>query len=217
MYLTAAQAKAIDLKAKDALGISTLVLMENAGRAVADEARALLKSKKRVVIFCGKGNNGGDGFVAARHLLSRGITPDIFLATKIKEIENEAKSNLGILLKLQQKVTEVNERNLALLRDKIRKYDLIIDALLGVGIAGQVRGVYKDLIEIINSSKVTILAVDIPSGLDATTGKVLGCCVKANTTITFIAKKRGMVMAAGPRVCGKILVADLGIPLRSWR
>jgi len=226
--LTAKTAKDIDTKAKDKLGISTLVLMENAGRQVAEEALDLLLDNKSLAIFCGntrrkmmlrcatfcgKGNNGGDGFVAARHLLSYGLRPDIFLAGRIKDVENEARVNLEILLKLKQKVIEVGEENLDLIKNKISKYTLIIDAFLGVGLAGEVRGIFRDLIGIINLSKAYILSVDIPSGLDATTGKVLGCCVKADKTVTFVAKKRGMVLGDGPKYCGRVVVRDLGIPL----
>lgn len=210
--LTAAQAKAIDLKAKEKLGISTLVLMENAGRAIAEESLKLLGDKKSLAIFCGRGNNGGDGFVAARHFLNYGLKPDIYLAGKISEVENEARVNLKILLKLKQKIVELEEENLHIVKQKISKYKLIIDALLGVGLKGAVRGILRDLIGIINLSKAYVLSVDIPSGLDATRGEVLGCCVKADKTVTFVAKKRGMLVGAGPKYCGRVVVRDLGIP-----
>ncbi len=207
--LTAKTARAIDCKAREKFGISTLILMENAGSAVAGEIVKSRRGKKKIAIFCGKGNNGGDGLVAARHLLSQGINSDIFLAGKLSEVRNEAKTNLEILLNLKRKVVEVNEINAG--KIDITKYGLIIDALLGVGLTGQVRAIYSDLIRLINSSKAYIVSVDIPSGLDATTGKILGCCVKADKTITFIAKKRGMVIGDGPKYCGKIIVVDLGI------
>lgn len=168
----------------------------------------------RCATFCGKGNNGGDGFVMVRHLLAAGIKPDIFLAGDINDVENEARVNLEILLKLRQKVIEVGEENLDLIKNKISKYTLIIDALLGVGLTGEVRGIFRDLIGIINLSQAYILSVDIPSGLDATTGKVLGCCVKADKTVTFVAKKQGMVLGEGPKYCGRVAVKDLGIPLQ---
>jgi len=227
--LTAESAKEIDIIARDSLGISTLVLMENAGRAVAEEAIEILSGKKRVAVFCGntrsnrmlrcavfcgKGNNGGDGFVTARHLLISGIHPDIFLAGRIEDVKNEARTNLEILLRLKQKIIEVKEDNLYLVKNKIIKYNLIIDALLGVGLQGAVRGIYRDLIGIINTAKASVLSVDVPSGLDANSGKILGCCVKADKTVTFVAKKRGMVAGEGPRYCGKVVVKDLGIPLQ---
>src|SRR3989338_6646068 len=175
--LTAKEAKEIDLHLREKIGVSTLVLMENAGGSVAQEAEKLLKEKARVAIFCGKGNNGGDGFVAARHLLAGGIMPDTFLAGRICDVKDEARINLDILIRLKQKVTEVDEGNISPIKRKISRYGLIIDALLGVGLSGEVRGIFKDLIELINSSKARVLAVDIPSGLDATTGKIFGSCV----------------------------------------
>lgn len=211
--LTSRQSRDIDIEARNVFGISTLVLMENAGRQLAEEAIKILPGKKTVAIFCGKGNNGGDGFVAARHLLVYGIKPDIFLAGKVSGVGNEAKINLEILLKLKQKPVEVNAENLHLVKNKIHQYALIIDALLGVGLKGEVRGIFRDLIGIINAAKAYVLSVDIPSGLDATGGKVLGCCVKADKTITFIARKRGMVYGDGPKYCGKIVVKGLGVPL----
>jgi NAD(P)H-hydrate epimerase len=211
--LTAKEAQDIDRRAKEIFGISTLVLMENAARGVAEEAIKVLRGRKNVGVFCGKGNNGGDGFAAARHLLTCGVKPGIFLAGRIQDAENEAGINLEILLKMKQKIIEVGEENLYLVKNKIFKYALIIDALLGVGLQGQVKGVVRDLIGIINTSKAYILSVDIPSGLDATTGEVLGCCVKADRTVTFVAKKRGMVIGDGPKYCGRIGVKDLGIPL----
>jgi hydroxyethylthiazole kinase-like uncharacterized protein yjeF len=209
--LTARQAKAIDSRALTDYGISTLVLMENAGRHVAQEAIALYVRGKKIAVFCGKGNNGGDGFVAARHMLCQGIKPDIYLACRVGDVGGIAGANLNILLKLKQKITQVSDRTASCL--KMGPYGLIVDALLGVGLSGEVRGIYKNLIGVINSSGARILSVDIPSGLDATTGKASGCCVKANKTITFVAKKRGMVIADGPRYCGKIDVVGLGLPL----
>lgn len=213
--LTARQAKAIDTKVRKEVGISTLVLMENAGKAITEEAIKIIynKNKPKVAIFCGKGNNGGDGFVAARHFLIRGIKPDIFLAGKVSQVRDEARLNLEILLKIKQKIIEAKKEDLHLVKSKVAKCDLIIDALLGVGLSGRVRGIYQDLIGIINLSKAYILSVDIPSGLDATTGKALGYCIKADKTVTFMAKKRGMVTGGGSKYCGRILVKDLGIPL----
>ena len=125
-FITAHEAKNIDFKARDSLGIPTLVLMENAGRQVAQEALKMLHRGKRVVIFCGKGNNGGDGFVAARHLLVKGIRPDIFLAGKINAVENEARQNLDILLRLKTKIIEVAGENLYLLKNRVLRYNLKI-------------------------------------------------------------------------------------------
>jgi NAD(P)H-hydrate epimerase len=192
--------------------------MENAGRAAAEEAlRVIGKNKKRVAVFCGRGNNGGDGICAARHLLAAGVSPDIYLAGRIKEVKNEARFNLDIWTKLGKGVFEVNQKNLNAARRKISKYGLIIDALLGVGVKGKVSGITAQLIGLINRSPAYILSVDIPSGLDATSGRILGCGVRADKTVTFVAKKIGMVKASGRKVCGKIKVCDIGIPLLNRR
>ncbi|MBN1913886.1 MAG: NAD(P)H-hydrate epimerase [Candidatus Omnitrophica bacterium] len=212
--LSSNQAKRVDSKAERSLGLPVLLLMENAGSRLAQEAIKSLKGRfSRVAVFCGKGNNGGDGLVCARHLLASGFKPDIYLAAKKKEIGREAGINLEVLIKLKAKVTEVKAKNLARVRKKIAGSGLIIDALLGVGLKGEPRGLYPDLIGLINACGARVLSVDIPSGLDATTGKIPGSCVKADLTVTFVAKKRGMALADGPRVCGKIVVRDLGVPL----
>lgn len=213
--ITASQAKLFDKKAREVYGLSTLILMENAGRAVAEE---IIKLKKRkIAIFCGKGNNGGDGFVCVRHLLARGIKPDVYLAGEISEVKGEARTNLDILLRLRQKIIQIDERNFNLLKEKIRRYDLIVDAIFGVGLKGSIEGFLRDSIALINSSGAYVVSIDIPSGLDANTGQIKGCCVRADSTITFIAKKRGMVRGKGPRYCGKIMVKDLGISLMKSR
>jgi hydroxyethylthiazole kinase-like uncharacterized protein yjeF len=213
LLLTAKQAKTLDQKLRTRFGISTLVLMENAGAAVAKEILKLPGGKKRVAIFCGKGNNGGDGLVCARHLLAHGIKPDIFLIGKTADVANEARANLNILIKLKQRITRVDNESLKNILNKIGKYDIIIDAIFGVGLSGRLEGVFKDLIGAINRSDAYTLAVDIPSGLDATTGKILGCCIKADKTVTFIARKAGMTIAHGPGVCGRIVIDNLGIPI----
>jgi NAD(P)H-hydrate epimerase len=187
--------------------------MENAGYAISKEALKILKKQKgKVAIFCGKGNNGGDGFCAARHLLAAGIKPDIYLVGRMSDVKNEAKVNLDILLRLKQKITEVSLCKISLIKTRIKKYSLIIDALLGVGAKGEIRPVYQQIIDIINSSGIYVLAIDIPSGLDATTGKVSGRCIKANQTVTFVCKKRGMVYAGARVFCGKVLIRNIGLP-----
>jgi hydroxyethylthiazole kinase-like uncharacterized protein yjeF len=207
--LTASASREIDLKARDKFGISTLILMENAGSAVAREVLKWHRPGGKIALFCGKGNNGGDGLVAARHLMAQKIKPDIFLACGLLQVENEAKVNLDILLKLKARITLLSPRNFE--KIKISKNDLLVDALLGIGVSGELRGIYPELIKLINSSGARIISVDIPSGLDATTGKVPGVCVQASKTVTFIAPKRGMVMGEGPKYCGKVIIADLGV------
>ena len=208
--ITASQAKLLDKRAREVCGLSTLTLMENAGRAVADEV--MRSKKRRIALFCGKGNNGGDGFVCARHLIAGGLKPDIFLAGRRSAPRGEARLNLKILLKLKHKINGIGRKDLGLLKRKVGRYDLIVDAIFGVGLKGKIEGFYKDLIELINSSGARIVSVDIPSGLDADTGKALGACIRADRTVTFVARKRGMTKGEGPGRCGKVIVKDLGFP-----
>jgi len=206
--ISAKEARQIDGKLRDEFGISTLVLMENAGAAVCREA--LKTGKKKIAVICGKGNNGGDGLVCCRHLLAAGIAPDLFLASPVDALKEEARANFDILLKLGQRAVRLDETGAGGLAAK--KYSLIIDALLGVGFSGAVEGAYAGIIASINSSSARVISVDIPSGLDADNGTAMGCCVEADMTVTFIAPKRGMLAGAGPGYCGKIIVAGLGIP-----
>jgi NAD(P)H-hydrate epimerase len=212
--LSASQAKSLDDKAVRKFGIPVLLLMENAGGAVSAEAlHALRRRKGRVAVFCGTGNNGGDGFCAARHLLANGVKLDVYLAGKTGDVKNEAKVNLDILLRLKQKITPVTPGRLVSLKKKPRAYCLIIDALLGVGIKGAPRYIYEQLIGIINSSGACVISVDIPSGMDADSGDTPGACVKADRTVTFVAMKRGMFSGAAGKYCGKIITRSIGVAL----
>lgn len=208
--LTAAGARRIDERARKVYGIPTLILMENAGRAVAEEAIRL--NKKRVAIFCGKGNNGGDGFVCARHLISAGINTDIFLCSKIHEVKGEARINLDILMKLKKRIIEVSHNDIILVEKNICNYNLIVDAIFGVGLKGKLEGFFKELIQLINSSGIYVIAIDIPSGLNSDTGKTSGPSIKADLVVTFIAKKSGMVKPTGSKYCGRIVVRNIGFP-----
>lgn len=210
LILSAKQAKAIDKLALKKFGLSTLVLMENAGRAVAQEVEKQYKRSNKLAVVCGKGNNGGDGFVALRHLLVKGIKGDLFLLGNVNDLTSESRKNLEILVKLKQKVIQIKENSIL----SFKKYDLIIDGLLGVGIKGIVRDSHQKVIIAINKSKAEIISIDIPSGLDATTGKMHGACVNADITVTFIAKKRGLLVADGLLHSGRIIVKDIGLPIK---
>lgn len=204
------QAQLFDKFAQEKLGIPSIVLMENAGRGVSDEAIRVvgLQGGSAVAIVCGTGNNGGDGFVAARHLINAGCRVGVFIVGLKAKIKNDPKLNLNILQKMGQRIKFVRSKRD--LRD-IMKSNLIIDALFGIGLNSPITGLYRDVIEMINDSCVPVLSVDVPSGLDADTGKVLGAALRANKTVTFIAPKKGFFKADGPVQCGKIIVRDIGI------
>jgi hydroxyethylthiazole kinase-like uncharacterized protein yjeF len=211
--LTVLEAKRLDLRAIKSFGVPSILLMENAGRAVSIEAFKNIGSKKpKIAIICGKGNNGGDGFSAARHLMARGIDPDLYLCAGFSEVKGEARINLNILLKLKKKVFIINDKSLKAFKKRLASYGLIVDSIFGVGLKGVVKGIIAEVINIINQSNVRVISVDLPSGIDADTGEVLGIAVKADTTVTFIAPKLGMLKGHGKEFCGKIIVQDLGFP-----
>ncbi len=217
IVLTAQQAAEIDRYAKERLGIQTLMLMENAGRAVAEVALDLLgeANQAHIAVFCGRGNNAGDGFVAARHLITQGRDADVYLLSRQAQIRNEAEINLDILKKLTDRIFEIKD-SADLQAINLKAYAVIIDALFGIGLRGEVGGLFKETISLINKSGVRIVAIDIPSGLDATTGEVHGIAIRADTTVTFMARKKGLLAGQGPEYCGKILVRGLGTPIGNF-
>ncbi|MDP8259881.1 MAG: NAD(P)H-hydrate epimerase [Candidatus Gygaella obscura] len=200
----------------DRLGTESLVLMENAGRAVSDLIEGKAKKNAKIAVFCGRGNNGGDGFVVARHLLTRGFKVDLFLIGKKNEIKNDARVNLGLAIKCGLKINELTAGKISLLRRKINYYNVIVDALLGIGLKNEVRGITRQVIDIVNLSKAMVVAVDVPSGLDADTGFILGACVLSDFTVTFLAKKRGFLKKNAVVVCGKVIVESLGFPIKKF-
>lgn len=200
------------------LGVSRLTLMENAGRAVANCLVTKYEnlSKIRVLVVAGPGNNGGDGFVAARHLACRGAHVDVIILAKPEQIRTrEARKNFDIINNMMMsihiyKATSVDK--LRKLRDLFNSANVIIDAILGTGIKGIVREPLFTAIEMINSSNAFKVAVDVPSGLNSDTGEVHGVAVKADITITFHAAKKGLLLESAKEYVGELVVADIGIP-----
>jgi len=194
------------------VGIPGAVLMERAALSVVDEVGDLLNGfrGKKIVVFCGSGNNGGDGFAASRELLIKGSEVIIYVCTKKEKISGDARLNLDVLEKQKfkpkyiQSTDEISGDDLAC--------DVIIDALLGTGIEGAVRGLYKEVIDIINATGVPVIAVDIASGLNCDTGAYEGACIKAERTVTMAAYKRAHVISPGREMSGRVIVADIGFP-----
>lgn len=205
--------KRIDRTAQKKFGIPPVILMENAGRAVYQAAMAMLKTKnRRVTCICGKGNNGGDGFVCARHLINNGLDTTVFLAGSPKSLTKEAKINYNILKKMKKKIVLLADKNLKSLEKNLVKTNLIIDAILGTGLSGEIKDPYKRIIELINSSGKPVLSIDIPSGLSGACGIPLSIAVKAAKTITLALAKTGLIKNQGPDYTGKLIVADISIP-----
>ncbi len=212
--LTAAEMREADRLAIEDAGIIGLVLMENAGRAVAERALELIAEQDDalVVVVCGRGNNGGDGFVAARHLAQRGIDVRCLVAARRSEVSRDGATQLEIADTLGIPITEVVGHVDEDVADLLAAADLIIDALFGVGLDRPILGLAAELIGHINESDAAVLAVDLPSGVHTDTGRVLGAAVVANATVTFAFPKRGLVVYPGAAYAGDIEVVDIGIP-----
>jgi NAD(P)H-hydrate epimerase len=207
--------KAIDKIAIEEYGIPGIVLMESAGREVASVAKQMLEEKNTnsVILFCGKGNNGGDGFVAARYLINAGLKPCIYIVGARDGIKKDSLSNLEILLRMGLQIHDfMDSSHLSTVKEEVRHSDLIIDAIFGTGLSGQLEGVAKETVEFLNELKIPILSVDIPSGLEADQGIPLGCAVKAVKTVTMAVAKKGFFVNEGPLFVGELSVADIGIP-----
>jgi ADP-dependent NAD(P)H-hydrate dehydratase / NAD(P)H-hydrate epimerase len=213
--------QALDRWAIRTIGIPSLCLMENAGRLVAEEVKKFLRRSRsrsrgrEVLVIAGTGNNGGDGFVAARHLLNAGVRVKILLAGSPGRMTPDAALNFKVARKLKIPIKTGRVVSTSALLREFAKSDVIIDALFGTGLARAVDGEYRALIEAMNASRKPIIAIDIPSGLDGTTGRVWGAAVKARKTVTLAHSKRGFFINEGPRCTGRVVCVDIGIPKRS--
>ena len=205
--LTREQVRVVDRIAIDEFGMHGLVLMENAGRNAAELLRSL-RIGGRVVICCGKGNNGGDGFVIARHLENVGVEVRVLLTLPAEQLTGDAKSNFEILQKAKTPISmgPIDWKT------ELSQADWIVDALLGTGAQGTLRDPYLSVIAEINAARKKVFAVDLPSGLDCDIGSPLGCCVRADHTATFVTRKPGFDSPGADQLTGKVHVIDIGIP-----
>lgn len=215
-FITPQAMRLVDRLAQERYGIASLILMENAGSSTAEEARRLLgKTGGRAVCVSGSGNNGGDGFVAARQLINYGIEVAVFLVGKTPgELKGDAFVNCGILDRMGVDVApvDVSGRRFGYFRKRLASCGLIIDGIFGTGFRGGVDDPFAAVIRAMNNSGKRILSIDIPSGLDALTGRASGPCVKADVTVTFGLAKTGFVKNDGPKYTGRIVVADISLP-----
>ncbi|MBX3436970.1 MAG: NAD(P)H-hydrate epimerase [Planctomycetaceae bacterium] len=209
--LTRDQVREIDGRAAAEYGISGLVLMENAGRGAAD---LLLRQGARgaICVCCGKGNNGGDGFVIARHLEAAGADVHVLLAADPEALTGDAAVNFAILRAAGTPHRVMTEEGHDAVSRRLMSAGWIVDALLGTGAQGVVRGDYATLIEAINSSPAPVLAVDLPSGLDCDLGSPLETCVRADLTATFVARKVGFDVPESRPWTGPVSVLPIGVP-----
>ncbi|MGB9876468.1 MAG: NAD(P)H-hydrate dehydratase [bacterium] len=203
---SSAEMQEIDRKAREDFSLPTLLLMENAGERVAEMALDMLDGRN-VVIVAGKGNNGGDGIACARHLFNLGVNVKVILLARKDEIKGDARANLEIAERLGIDILELPNN----IKAYLEKADLIIDAIFGTGLKGEVGSPFKEAIDEINSAGKPVLSVDIPSGI-GDGGEVLGVAVKADRTVTFALPKRGLILYPGAYYAGEVYVADIGIP-----
>ena len=213
--LNAAQMREADRRTIQEIGIASLVLMENAGRQVvaAIESRYPDLGERSVAIVCGKGNNGGDGFVVARTLQQRGVEVSVFVIGRITEIKGDARVNLDILGRIGQTVVEVaDETAWELHGNEITGHDLIIDAMFGTGLSAPLTGFYETVVADLNEAGVPIVSIDMPSGLSADTSDLIGDAIDATVTVTLGAPKLPLVLPPAESKSGEVVIADIGIP-----
>jgi len=213
--VSAAEMRELDRTAIEDYGIPGIILMENAGFQVVQVIRQLFPDleNKTVCVFSGKGNNGGDGFVVARHLYNLKADVKVFLLAKTEEISGDAKTNMSIWKNMGHEINIIDENyRFDDLHAFLAGSDLIIDSIFGTGFRGVPGQPAAGVINLINSSGKPVVAVDIPSGLQADSGLIEGLCVKAACTVTFGLPKLGLVQEPGASYTGKLHVADISIP-----
>ncbi len=214
LILTRAESRELDRRAMEKLGIPSIVLMENAGRSVVDYLLTQYP-KGPILICCGKGNNGGDGFVVARHLDNHGMPVQVLLCADPGKLEGDAKTNFNIIKKsglhiiLLHEFTDLDKS----LHNLMSQAEWIIDALFGTGFNGKVKAPFDKIMMAMNDSASHILSIDVPSGLDCDTGETLGVTVKAEHTVTFFGMKKGFISPLAKEFIGHVHIADIGIPM----
>ncbi len=206
---TAAEVRELDRAAAKELKVPSLTLMERAGAAALQVLRVRYSGARRLAVFCGGGNNAGDGYVLARLARKKGMKVTVIALADPASLAGDAAVAARRHLRTGSVETAVSPAALA-------GADVIVDALLGSGLDRDVTGAYAQAVELMNESPVPVLAVDIPSGLNADTGARMGAAVKADATVTFIGMKRGLFTADGPEYCGEVLFDDLGAPAAAY-
>jgi NAD(P)H-hydrate epimerase len=213
--LTSQQMKEIDRKAIEDFGIIGPILMENAGLQIAMEIMDCFPdiNYEEIVIVAGKGNNGGDGFVVARHLYNQGCRPHVILLAKMKELKGDAALNAGITHRMGVKISEApTEKEWRVQKKALKKATIVLDAIFGTGLTKPAKGLYAKVIGDINTSEAYTIAVDIPSGLSSDSFQIIGPCVEADLTITLAAPKIAHVFPPAEEIVGELVVANISIP-----
>jgi NAD(P)H-hydrate epimerase len=213
--LNSAQMREADRRTIADIGIPAIVLMENAGRQVVAAMEASFDdlAEKSVAVLCGRGNNGGDGFVVARTLLQRGVDVSVFVVGALADVRGEARTNLEILGRLGLTVVEIADGQAWELHfSEISASDVIVDALFGTGLKTPLQGMLETVVADVNASGIPVVSVDVPSGMSADTHELIGDCITASVTITLGAPKVPLVLPPAELHAGDIVIADIGIP-----
>jgi hydroxyethylthiazole kinase-like uncharacterized protein yjeF len=206
-----AEMKDLDRRATEEFGISQDLLMENAGQAVYFVMLQEFGIKNsKFVVFCGGGNNGGDGLVVARKICSNGGEVKVFLLDDEAKFRGAAKRNFEIVSRMPIEISKVGSIDSVIA--ELLDSDAIVDAIFGTGLVRKVSGIYKDIIQLINESQMTVFSVDIPSGINGDTGEVMGEAVEADYTVTFGLPKLGNMLLPGYEHCGKLYVSHISFP-----
>jgi hydroxyethylthiazole kinase-like uncharacterized protein yjeF len=211
--LNAEQMRSIDRRTTESFGIPSIVLMENAALAVIDAIEAHYPDIDRAAIFCGTGQNGGDGFAIARHLENRGVVPMIFIVGDRAKLTGDAQTNFITCLRLSiptYDVTDPDHVEDAIVR--AADADIIVDAIFGTGLARAPEGLHAEVIRAITELRLPVVAVDLPSGANASSSEVFDPCLQAEVTVTFAAPKMCHVFEPAAAYCGEVIVADISIP-----
>ncbi len=208
-----AKIRKIDELASKEFGIDLSLLMENAGDAIYSLIVNELGINKRFIVIAGTGNNGGDALVVARRLFSCGSYVEVFIVGDPSKYPEPAKKNYELVIRLGIPIKVIKDVNdLKYLEESLRKCDVIVVGLIGIGLRGDVTGIYRDVIEIINNSNKVVISVDIPSGINGDNGRVCGIAVKSTYTVTFGMPKYGNILYPGYYYCGKLYVSRLSYP-----
>jgi len=214
--LNASQMREADRRAIREIGIPSIVLMENAGHQVvaALEAHYPDLADRRVTVLSGRGNNGGDGFVVARILRQRGIDVSVFVTGSLDEVRGDARINLGILGHLGLPVIPVHDAQAwELHQSEVAHADIVVDAMFGTGLGSALSGLLETIVADVNAMDLPVVSVDLPSGMSADTQTLIGTCIDASITVTLAAPKLPLVLPPAELRVGKLVVADIGIPL----
>ena len=214
--LNTQQMREADRRTIDEIGIPAIVLMENAGRQAVAAMEAAFDdlATSHVGVLCGRGNNGGDGFVIARTLVQRGVETSVFLLGSVADVRGDARTNLEVLGRIGLTVVEIsNAQEWELHFSEISRCELLVDAILGTGFHGQLSGLLETVVADVNGLGVPVVAIDLPTGVSADTADVEGEAIEASMTVTLAAPKIPLVLPPADSHSGDLVIADIGIPL----